>query len=335
MKMVINNKKIKSDIRSRCLNSNQFTLEKLYKLCRLTDMIRKICSTKEGANYVSTLLDDKRAILYFKQSSTRTFLSFKNACHILGIKSSDIRDVNTSSAIKGETELDAIKTFSQYTDLTIIRHPSTDFIYSVSDYLDEDIRIINAGSGIDQHPTQALLDFYTIYKYGIENKTIAFVGDLRRGRTVRSLALLLNKVDNVKFYFVAPNGYQITQDIIEQLNVDYEITDDFDKIITIVDIIYMTRLQDEYGGIEEAWDEKRYKIDSGNIDRIKKNSIILHPLPRRDEIAHEIDDDPRAKYWEQTENGLWIRVALIATMFNITADLLENKYKDISINYHI
>ena len=152
---------------------------------------------------------------------------------------------------------------------------------------------------------------------------------------MRSLALLLNKVDNVKFYFVAPNGYQITQDIIEQLNVDYEITDDFDKIITIVDIIYMTRLQDEYGGIEEAWDEKRYKIDSGNIDRIKKNSIILHPLPRRDEIAHEIDDDPRAKYWEQTENGLWIRVALIATMFNITADLLENKYKDISINYHI
>ncbi len=315
----------RNNIRTRCLNSNQFEPENLYPLCNFADKLRRVCSTKEGANYISTLLNDKRAMLYFKQSSTRTFLSFQNACHILGIKSSEIRDVNTSSAVKGETELDGIKTFSQYVDLVIVRHPSTDFIYSVSDYLDEDIRVINAGSGTDQHPTQALIDFYTIYKYGIENKKIAFVGDLNRGRTVRSLVLLLNKIDDVELYFIAPKEYQIKKDIIEQLNVKYIITDNFEKVIPIVDVVYMTRLQDEYGGIDEKWDNEKYKIDLSNINKFKDDAIILHPLPRRDEIAHEIDNNWRAKYWEQTKNGLWIRVSLIALMFNITEDMIEDK----------
>jgi len=303
---------------SRCINSQQYSLENLLHLCKLTDTIRNIASTSEGLKYLKTILSDKRAILYFKQPSTRTFLSFQNACHILGISCSEIRDTSTSSEVKGETELDAIKTFSQYVDLIIMRHPSSDFIYEISENLPDDMRIINAGSGSDQHPTQALLDFYTIYKYGLENKKVAFVGDLLRGRTVRSLALLLNKVNGIKLYFVAPKIFQIKNDILEQLDVEYELTDDFEEVLPDMDVIYMTRLQDEYGGTNEIIDTNKYSINNSNINNLKNDAIILHPLPRRDEISVDIDKDKRAKYWEQCENGMWMRVALICDMFGIS-----------------
>jgi len=321
---------INTNQQSRCISSQQYSLENLLHLCKLTDNIRNIAQTKEGLKYLKTILSDKRAILYFKQASTRTFLSFQNACHILGISCSEIRDTSTSSEVKGETELDAIKTFSQYVDLIIMRHPSSDFIYEISDNLPDDMRIINAGSGSDQHPTQALLDFYTIWKYGLENKKVAFVGDLLRGRTVRSLSLLLNKVNGTKLYFVSPKSFQIKDDILEQLNVNYELTDDFEKVLPEVDVVYMVRLQDEYKneGINdnEFIDTNRYSINSSNINKLKDDAIILHPLPRRDEISVDIDKDKRAKYWQQCENGMWVRVALIMDMFGINdINLFNNK----------
>jgi len=312
---------------SRCINSQQYSLENLLNLCKLTDTIKNIALTSEGLKYLKPILSDKRAILYFKQASTRTFLSFQNACHILGISCSEIRDTSTSSEVKGESELDAIKTFSQYVDLIIMRHPLSDFIYEISDNLPDNMRIINAGSGTNEHPTQALLDFYTIWKYGLENKKVAFVGDLLRGRTVRSLALLLNKVNGIKLYFVAPKVFQIKSDILEQLDVDYEITDDFEKVLSEMDVIYMVRLQDEYGGTNEVINTNKYSINSSNINKMKDDAIILHPLPRRNEISVEIDKDKRAKYWQQCENGMWVRVALIMDMFGISdVDLLFNKY---------
>jgi len=310
---------IKINNQTRCINSNQYTLENLLNLCNTTDKIKSMSQTSDGLKYLKTILSDKRAMLYFKQPSTRTFLSFQNACNILGISTSEIRDTSTSSENKGESELDAIKTFSQYSDLIIMRHPSSDFIYEISENLSDETRIINAGSGTDQHPTQALLDFYTIYKYGLENKKIAFVGDLLRGRTVRSLSLLLNKVNGTKLYFVSPKQFQIKSDILEQLNIDYDITDDFDKIISDMDVVYMVRLQDEYKneGISEneIIDTSKYSINSGNINKMKDDAIILHPLPRRDEISVKVDKDKRAKYWEQCQNGMYVRVALIMSMF--------------------
>jgi len=310
---------INIDNQTRCINSNQYTLENLLNLCSTTDKIKSIAQTSDGLKYLKTILSDKRAMLYFKQPSTRTFLSFQNACNIIGITTSEIRDTSTSSEIKGESELDAVKTFSQYSDLIIIRHPSNDFIYEVSDNLSDKTRIINAGNGSDQHPTQALLDFYTIYKYGLENKKIAFVGDLLRGRTVRSLSLLLNKVKGTKLYFVSPKQFQIKNDILEQLNVDYEITDDFQKVLPDMDVVYMVRLQDEYKneGINEneIIDTSKYSINNSNVNKMKDDAIILHPLPRRDEISVDIDKDKRAKYWEQCENGMWVRVLLIMSMF--------------------
>ena len=311
---------INTNLKTRCLTSQQYSLEDLINLCKLTDKIKNIASTKEGLLYLKSLLPHKRAMLYFKQPSTRTFLSFQNACYILGISCSEIRDTSTSSEMKGETELDAVKTFSQYADLIIMRHPSSDFIYEISDNLPNDMRIINAGSGTNEHPTQALLDFYTIYKYGLlEGKKVAFIGDLLRGRTVRSLALLLNKVSGTKLYFVAPDKYQIKNDILNQLNVNYEIANDIEKVLPEMDVIYMTRLQDEYGQIngEDFIDTSRYSINSNNINILKEDAIILHPLPRRNEIAIEIDKNKRAKYWEQTNNGMYVRVALINSMFNV------------------
>ncbi len=302
-------------INTRCINSQQYNLNDLYYLCELTDKIRKISETKEGRNFLLSLLDDKRAILYFNQPSTRTFLSFQNACYILGIKCSEIRDVKTSSFAKGESELDAVKTFSEYVDLIIMRHLENDFINVISEELDNDIKIINAGSGTDQHPTQALLDFYTIYKYGFDNKKIGFVGDLYRGRTVRSLALLLNKVGNLKLYFIAPNEFQIKDDILNELNIEYEIVEDFNDVIDKLDVIYMTRLQKEYGGIESELNRDIYSINKNNLYKLKESAIIMHPLPRVNEISVEVDKSEKAKYWEQVKNGMWVRAALISFMF--------------------
>lgn len=313
---------------TRCLKSQQYNLETLYKLCELADKIKTICQTKKGANYISTLLNNKRAMLYFEEPSTRTYLSFETACHMLGIRCSDIRDINTSSKYKGESELDSFKTFSQYKDLIIIRSNSEGLVHRVAAHLDNEIRIINAGSKGDQHPTQALLDFYTIYKYGTINKKIALVGDLYRGRAVRSLALLLNKLENIKLYLVAPQGYQMRDDVLNELVVDYELTNNLEDVLPEVDVLYMTRVQNERVEDREKigidFDASKFILDGTNIREMKKDAIVMHPLPRNGEITPEVDSDPRAKYWEQTKNGLWIRIALILMMFNVPDKKVHN-----------
>lgn len=307
--------------KTRCLNTKQYDLDTVYSLCKIADKIKYLCQTEEGSNHVASLLKNKRAMLYFNQPSTRTFLSFQNACYILGIKCSEIRDTSTSSFVKGETELDTVKTFSEYVDLIIMRHPTSNFIKEIASNLSDEKLIINAGSGTDEHPTQALLDFYTIYKYGFENKKMAFIGDLKRSRTVRSLALLLNKVKGLKLYFIAPKAFQVSDDILDILKVPYRISDDLDEIISELDMVYITRLQDEYGGIKEDFDRMRYSITKNNINKLKEDSIIMHPLPRREEISTDIEKDKRAKYFEQVNNGMWMRAALILTMFGKEKEL--------------
>lgn len=320
--------------KNHCINSRQFNLDQLYQLCKLADKLRELNKLKEGTEFISSLLNDKRAILYFNQPSTRTFLSFQNACYILGIKCSEIRDINTSSFAKGESELDAVKTFSRYVNLIIMRHTDSDFVNLIANNLNDNMCIINAGSGTDQHPTQALLDFYTIYKFGFDNKKVGFVGDLKRGRTVRSLALVLSKIVGLKLYFIAPKEFQIKEDILNQLTIEYEVIEDFDSVISELDVIYMTRLQKEYGGIDIELDRSKYCLNKDNLIKLKKDAIIMHPLPRVDEIAVEIDNDSRAKYWDQVENGMWIRAALIATMFNIDKKILNYyKMKKIKLYY--
>ncbi len=323
-----------------CLRIEQFDRQFLENISELATAIRLLTKNKKGADQLASLLSHKRAMLYFVQPSTRTFLSFQSACQILGMKTADVRDTNTSSEVKGESEADTVRTFSSYYDVIIMRHHQADFAKHIANVLNNTNRpvpVINGGSGKDQHPTQALLDVYTLMRSfkergGVDGKKIAFVGDLLRGRTVRSLACLLTKFEGVKQYFVAPQELQIGHDILaylDQHGVSYTLTEDFSSVLSDVDAFYMTRLQDEWdvkdGGEKKSINVQDYSITKDNINFLQSNAIIMHPLPRRQEISSEIDNDPRAIYWRQMRNGMFIRAALLAMIFNVTDDIYNIK----------
>ncbi len=312
------------------LFAQQFGREDLESLGRLATRIRFIAKTKEGMDFLRNVLSDKRAMLYFSQPSTRTFLSFCAACQILGITTGEVRDTSTSSELKGESREDSVRTFSSYFDLIIMRSEigglAERMAWTLSN-TERPVPIINAGSGKDQHPTQALLDIYTLQRSfettgGIDGKTIMFVGDLARGRTVRSLSLLLLNYSDVRQYFVAPEGYQIGSDILQTLDkagVRYKLSSDFHALIPEADAIYMTRVQDEWdktdGKPAVSFDRGRYSFGVEDLKRLKEKAVLMHPFPRRTEIDPAVDHDPRAVYWRQMRNGMWIRAALIATIF--------------------
>ena len=320
------------------LIAQQFDRGDLEELCELATRIKRINKRREGANFLKTLLSDKRAMLYFAQPSSRTYLSHNAACQILGLDTMDVRDSKTSSEVKGESPEDTIRTFSSYVDMIIMRHPVGGFAERVAWMMAQTPRpipILNAGSGADQHPTQALLDVYTLQRSfeeigGIDGKNIVFVGDLARGRTVRSLAWLLTLFEGVKIHFVAPEALQIGQDILDQLDAagtDYHVTGDFESVMAAADAIYMTRIQDEWDTEGHSTTEASdYHIGAGDMDILKPTCAILHPLPRRQELSTDIDNDPRAVYWRQMRNGMWIRAALILKTFHREAEV--NQYYD-------
>jgi aspartate carbamoyltransferase catalytic subunit len=321
------------------LIAQQFTRMDLEELCELATRIKRINKRREGANYLKTLLSDKRAMLYFAQPSSRTYLSHNAACQILGLDTMDVRDSKTSSEVKGETPEDTVRTFSSYVDMIIMRHPVGGFAERVAWMMAQtkrELPVLNAGSGADQHPTQALLDVYTLQRSfektgGIDNKNIVFVGDLARGRTVRSLAWLLTLFDGVKIYFVAPDELQIGQDILELLDkagTEYHLTKDFESVMHEADAIYMTRIQDEWDTQgHSTTGASDYHIGAEHMDIIKPHCAILHPLPRRHEVSTAIDNDKRAMYWRQMRNGMWIRAALILTTFG-REDEVHRYYDD-------
>lgn len=320
------------------LIAQQFTRENLDDLCNLATRIKRINKRREGANFLKSLLSDKRAMLYFAQPSSRTYLSHNAACQILGLDTMDVRDSKTSSEVKGETPEDTIRTFSSYVDMIIMRHPAGGFAERVAwmmAHTNREIPVLNAGSGADQHPTQALLDVYTLERSfenigGIEGKNIVFVGDLARGRTVRSLAWMLTLYEDVTLQFVAPDALQIGQDILDLLDAagtNYEVTQDFESVMADADAIYMTRIQDEWDTHgASTTDASDYHIGAEHMDILKPHCAILHPLPRRKEVSTDIDNDPRAMYWRQMRNGMWIRAALILTTFGREAE--AHRYYD-------
>ena len=311
------------------LSSAQFDRAFLDYLYTLTTTIRRFDKSREGLRYLQSLLPHKRAMLYFTQPSTRTFLSFQSACHVLGITASEIRDASTSSERKGESVEDSLRTFSSYVDLIIMRSPIAQLCERIATMLDATPRpvpIINAGSGPDEHPTQALLDIYTLSRSlrergGIEGKTICMVGDLKRGRTVRSLARLLINYPGVKILFASPESFRIAADLradLKAAGVDFEETGAFEDAIASADAVYMTRIQDEYeGGSAGAEEYRNYHLTAAHLPLLKPDCAILHPLPRRDELDPAIDIDPRAKYWRQERNGMWVRVALLTILFGV------------------
>ena len=359
--------------------SGQFQVPFLEELAGIADMIRLMSKHRDGLDFLINLLPHKRAMLYFTQPSTRTFLSFMAACQILGITCNEVRDPSTSSETKGETRFDSIRMFSSYFDVIIMRSPIARLAESCA-YLMNDldttgqrsVPIVNAGSGADEHPTQALLDIYTLQRSfqfssskdspaankfeelrerkgytgltkGLAQKTYGFCGDIGRGRTVRSLAMLLALYENVRLVFIAPNHPKLAMrdDMRQRLadrNVRFYEVESFEEqldgrpVIEQLDALYMTRIQKEHNDPADAdsmanIDFSRYCLTPELVGRMKEYAPILHPFPRDQhfgEIPPEIDNDPRAMYFRQARNGMWIRAALLAHVFDV--DRLISRY---------
>jgi aspartate carbamoyltransferase catalytic subunit len=259
----------------------------------------------------------------FYEPSTRTRLSFAAAAKRLGI---DVRSTENardfSSAIKGETLEDTIRVLCGYhPDLIVLRHSEIGAAARAAAV--SNVPIINAGDGGGQHPTQALLDLYTILSEfpNFKSLTVVFGGDLRYGRTVRSLAYLLTRYNNVHVVFVAPDELQVRQDICDYLDrkgLSWSKESSVEKAVKEADVVYWTRLQEERlpaEDLERFRAEKiadRYVITAELAERMKPEAIIMHPLPRVKEISVAVDDNPRARYFKQAENGLYVRMALMA-----------------------
>ncbi len=309
--------------------SQQFDRHFLDHICELTTTLRTEIKTLCGLPRISTALFDKQAMLYFNQPSTRTFLSFQSACHKLGMGTSEIRDPNVSSEVKGESQSDSIRTFSSYFDVIITRHSCPNFADLCAWTLlnsGRPIPVINGGSGKDQHPTQALLDIYTLQRSfedrgGIDGKKIMMVGDLKRGRTVRSLAELMRHYEDVTLVFAAPEEFQMETDVKDQLTqagVPWIETTDIHTHLSEVDAVYMTRIQDEHdagsGHSKKFYHELSIGVEEMAI--LKSDAVVMHPFPRRQEISTEVDSDPRSVYWRQMRNGMWVRSALLMYLFD-------------------
>ena len=318
------------------LFAQQFDRLLLERLAALANRIRFMAKSKEGALYLKSLLPHKRAMLYFSQPSSRTFLSHLAACQILGLTTGSVRDAATSSEFKGESREDSIRTFSSYFDMIIMRTPEKGLAEQMAWELSNSSRpipILNAGSGKDQHPTQALLDVYTLMrsfetKGGVDGRTVTFCGDLMRGRTVRSLSYLLTNFRDVRQVFVAPKELQVPEDVLDILRnkgVEFALSDNLREAVSRSDAVYMTRIQDEWDqskGESARIDTSHFKFGAEELAVLPKDGIIMHPLPRRDEISTCCDHDPRAMYWRQMRNGMWIRTALIAMTFGFERQIM-------------
>lgn len=305
----------------------------------ITNHLRHISKSKAGSIFIQNILCHKRAMLWFTQPSSRTFLSFEGACHMLGMKTSEIRDARVSSEIKGESYDDSLRTFSSYADLIIMRHKGQDIAeraaWLQNTYTNRPVPVINGGSGSDQHPTQAILDVYTLQRSfenqgGLDGKTILMCGDLRRGRTVRSLSYLMKNFEDIEIIYAAPQAFQMKEGVcsfLERHKIPYHVeTGALENVLPKADAIYMTRIQDEYdtiAGESGKTDTSRFKLRPSDMSKVKSTAVIMHPFPRRDEIDVAIDPDPRAMYWRQERNGMWTRAALIAYIFDVHEEILK------------
>ena len=262
------------------------------------------------------------ATLFF-EPSTRTRLSFESAMLGLGGQVLGFSSANSSSAAKGESVGDTIKTVSAYSDIIAMRHPKEGA--PVVAAMKADVPIINAGDGGHNHPTQTLTDLLTIKKEKgrLENLTVGLCGDLKFGRTVHSLVSALSRYKNIKFILISPEELKIPDyvktDILEKQNIEYCETQDLEKYMSELDILYMTRVQKErfFNEADYIRLKDSYILNKEKLQTAKQDLCILHPLPRVNEISVEVDDDPRAAYFRQVKYGRFIRMALILKLLEI------------------
>jgi len=301
------------------LSVDQFSKKDLSLLFKKAVTMKKIVESRKN----SKILQGKIMAALFYEPSSRTFGSFISAMQRLGGEVIPLQGMAYSSVAKGETLEDTIRTFECYSDIIVIRHPEVGSARRAA--LAAKTPIINAGDGVGEHPTQALLDLFTILSKfkKIDGLKVAFVGDLLNGRTVHSLSKLLAKMGRVEFFFVSPKILRIPQEIKNQLKnrVKIKEIDKLGDIINEVNVLYVTRIQRERFSDLSIYEKIKnlYIINKKLIGKAKKNLILMHPLPRVGEINIDVDSDPRAVYLtEQMRNGLYVRMALLAAILGKT-----------------
>ena len=294
------------------LRSGQFTRESLEELFKLADDVK--LNPKKYADS----LDGKIVSVMFFEPSTRTRMSFESAILRLGGKIIVTENAGSnSSATKGETLEDTIRVLSGYCDAIVMRHSRDDAAEVAAKV--SSVPILNAGSGKGEHPTQSLLDMYTIReKRGkIDGVKVAILGDLVYGRTIHSLLTLLCLYDNVEVYGLSKEAFALPEKYITMLKehgIDYKVCKSFDEIPKDVDVLYHTRIQAER--FEGDFGKEEYIKNKEILNQFSKDTIVLHPLPRVNEISDDIDDDPRAMYFKQAHNGIPIRMSLLLQVLN-------------------
>ncbi len=298
------------------LNPMDFSVEELDRLMDLAGDIER------NPDKYAHACDRKTLATCFYEPSTRTRLSFEGAMyhlggHVLGFSSAD-----SSSAAKGESVSDTMRVISCYADIAAIRHPKEGAALVAS--MKSTIPVINAGDGGHQHPTQTLTDLLTIrsLKGHLDNLTIGLCGDLKFGRTVHSLIEALSRYEGVRFLLISPPELRVPSYIREHLDKTghyYEEVQSLDDAITSLDILYMTRVQKERFFNEEDYIRMKdfYILNKAKMALAKEDMLVLHPLPRVNEISVEVDDDPRAVYFQQAQYGMYIRMALILTLLEL------------------
>ena len=290
----------------------------------LDDLLNLASDIEKNPKKYAHVCDDKRLATCFYEPSTRTRLSFEAAMMNLGGKVLGFSSAGSSSAAKGESVADTIRVVSCYADICAMRHPKEGAPLVAS--MASSIPVINAGDGGHQHPTQTLTDLLTIrsLKGRLDNLTIGLCSDLKFGRTVHSLieALVL-RYSNVKFVLISPEELRvpsyIREDILEKNNVEFEEVERLEDALPKLDILYMTRVQKERFFNEEDYVRMKdfYILDKQKMELAPKDMYILHPLPRVNEIAVEVDDDPRAAYFKQAQYGVYVRMALILRLLEV------------------
>lgn len=301
------------------LNPLDFTVEETNRLLDLASDIEK------NPDRYAHLCDGKKIATLFYEPSTRTRLSFEAAMMNLGGKSLGFSDAANSSASKGETVEDTIRVVSCYADICAMRHPKEGAPYVASLY--SKIPIINAGDGGHQHPTQTLADLLTIRSLQgrLDDFTIGFCGDLKFGRTVHSLINALIRYSNIKFVLISPPELKVPDYVRDDVlqGFEYKEVTSLEEALPELDVLYMTRVQRERFFNEEEYIRMKdsYILDAEKMKLAKDNTLVLHPLPRVNEIAPEVDNDPRASYFKQVQYAVYVRMALILTLLNLAPEL--------------
>ncbi len=284
--------------------------EFIEKTLSLAQKFEPIAREKKRVN----VLDGKSVACLFFEPSTRTQMSFQAAISLCGGRRIGFGDARASSSVKGESLYDTIKMVDSYASCIVMRHPLAGSAAKAAEVAEAPV--INAGDRDNQHPTQALLDLYTIKKLkgGLDGLTIQFAGDLKHGRTVHSLAYALSNYD-VTIELFSPPNVRLPADIVKELSQSVKVK----EVSTIggsADVVYATRIQRERFADKEEYEKAAYVIDPELMKMLKKDAILMHPLPRFGEVSEEVDSDPRAKYFEQAFYGLPVRMAVLSLLLN-------------------